>query len=406
MKIKHLWMVPAVSLAASTSAFSQEAAAEAIADIPAAAKVNKEAEDFEASKADVLLKELSNMMIKTAKKEGHDIDADEILNILGLKEVGSYAYSSDKQGEEYINLLYLHDNGANKGIFKILGVESAKYTVPTMSPKGTDLAFQVKLNLGDAEEMIKALMKAVNAPDEDIAEFEAVMEEDVPQMNMNTSAMLKRINVNVNLALDMDPTEKLNTPLGAFDKPRLVARIDEIKWAWGALDKLLQDPNAGLVRTEKDGVIIFKAAAQMQAMMMGYAPLIVMDTNKDQLWFATSQEFLGRCKSGENTLADDENYQATIKGLPNKGSSLFYISKDLAKFITEIIDEQIKQGNMEKNEDIQEILRQLRGVKTGAIQTYTRDETGAHFSSRSTESVKDSLNEMKKVINEAMEVLK
>jgi len=403
MKLKHLWMVPAISLAASTSSFSQ-----AVADVPAADKVNKEAEDFEASKADVMLKQLADMMQKGAKKDGKDIDAKEILNILGLGAVDSYAYSSDKQGEEYVNLMYLHDNGANKGIFKLLGGESVKYSVPTMCPKGTDLAAQLKLNLGNAEEMIRGIMKAGKAPDEDMEEFEDGMNEDVPNMDMNVSTMLKKIDVTVHLAIDMDPAEKLQLPfpgMPAVDKPRIVARIDNMKWAWPSLDKELQDPQTGLQRSEKDGVIVYRVAEEMEMMLMGYSPLLVMDTNTNQLWFATSQAFLKRCKSGENTLADDENFQATMKDLPKKGNAMFYMSSDLAKFIVSIMEEQIKEGNMEKNEETQKMLAYFKGIKTGAVQAYTRDETGAHISARSAESLKDSVTEMKKAIDELMQEL-
>lgn len=405
MKMKHLWMVPAITFAANTSAFSQDAA---VADVPAAAKVNKSAEDFEAAKADVMLKDLADMMTKAAKEEGQDIDANAMLKILGLAAIDSYAYSSDKQGEEYLNLIYVHDNGANEGIFKLLGGQSAKYTVPSMTPAGTDLAMQMQLNLATLEQMIKGLMTAGSASDEDMAEFEESMKEEVPEMNMNVSALLKKININVNFALDLDPEEQLNLPfpgIGAIDKPRLVARVDNASFAWPALDKMLKNPDIALVRTEKDGIIVFKPAPEMQAMMMGYAPLFVMDTKKDQLWFATSQDFLGLCKSGENTLADDENFQATMKGFPKKGNAIFYMSKDLAKFVIEMVENQIEAGNLEKNEEINKMLTQLKAVETGLVQTYTRDETGAHVGSRSSESVKDSVSEMKKLIDEAMDEL-
>lgn len=403
MKMKHLWMIPALSLAASTSAFSQ-----AVADVPAADKVNKSAEDFEAAKSDDLLKELTDMMQKAAIKEGNEVDAKEILNILGLSAVDSYAYSSDKQGDEYINLIYLHDGGANKGIFKTLGGNSVKYSVPTMCPNGTDLAFQMKLNLGNVEEMARGIMRASNSSDEDIEEFEDTMNEDLPDIDMTTSTMLKKIDLTVHLAIDMDQEEQLDLTMlgmGAIDKPRIVARIDNIKWALKYLDKTLQEPGAGMQRSEKDGVIVFNMGEQMEQMLMGYSPLIVLDTNKGQLWFATSQAFLKRCKSGENTLADDVNFQSTMEGLPKKGNALFYISKDLAKLIANMLEEQIKEGNIEKNEDMDKMLTELKGVKTGAAQAYTRDETGAHISSRSTESIKDSITEMKKMIDELMKEL-
>ena len=319
MKIKHIWMVPAFSIAASTSAFSQ---AVAEAEVPAAAKVNKGAKEFEAHKSDKLLDDLAKWIEETAEKEDQKVDGKKILNILGLDSVGSYAMSSDKQDTEWLNKIYLHDNGANKGIFSLFGGKSGDFTVPTMCPKGTDLAMQMKLNLGNVQEIIREIMIAGGAEDGDIDQFDETMAEDIPDFGMNVSDMLKKVDVNINIALDMDATEKLPLPdpVGAIDKPRLVIRVDNIKWAWAALNKQLEMPEIGLVRSEKDGVVTYSAGEGLAMMtnQFGYAPLLSMDTKKGQLWVSTSAAFLKRCKSGENTLVEDEGYQATMSPSSSK----------------------------------------------------------------------------------------
>lgn len=395
-------MVPAITLAANTSAFSQATATK----IPAASKVNQEAAEFKADKAAPLLKDLADIIKNVAAADDQDIDADKILSILGLNAITSYAYSSEKQGSEFVNLLYLHDDGARQGIFKTFGEKSVEYTLPTMSPAGTDFGFQAKINLGNLEEMLRALMTEAKAPAEDIEEFEAGMKEIVPTMGINTSALLKKINVNINLALDLDPVEKLPTPFGEFDKPKLVARIDSIKWAWPALEQQLQNPKMGLQRVEKDGIIVYNVTDQIKPFLMGYAPLVVMDTKKDQLWFATSQAFLQLAKNSENSLATDKNFLAAMKGLPKTGNMMSYLSKDMAKFMTNLIKSQTEIGTIPNSPEMEQALQQFQAIQTGMISNYTRDESGSHFSSRSVESIEDSLKELEKVMEEVIQEFK
>jgi len=81
-------MVPAISFAATTSVFSQAP----VAELPAAAKVNKAATEFEAGETTELLEKITNFISDKAKEEGEEeIDVPAIIEALGLKSITSYA---------------------------------------------------------------------------------------------------------------------------------------------------------------------------------------------------------------------------------------------------------------------------------------------------------------------------
>lgn len=404
MKMKNLWMVPAITVAASTSAFSQ---APAVNEIPAASKVNKNAAEFEAGNSEDILKKITEFVDEKAKEEGQEFDTKKVIEALGLDSVTSYAYSSEEQDDEFLNLMYLHDAGANKGIFKLFGKESKELNITKMSPSGTDMAIQLQLDLATLEELILSVMKAGNAPDDTVAEFKENMNELVPALDMTTSEILKKALIDVNLALDLDPNEKLQLPfpgVPAIDKPNLVLRAKKVKWAWPALEELLQEDDSPFARSEKGGVVIYKLNDQVKPMAegFGYSPIIVMDTIIDQLWFASSEEFLKIAKSGKHTLAEDPHYIAASKGITNQGSSMSYVSKDFADFLVGIIEDNMPAELLEENAEMQEALKQLKAVKTGLLSIFTRDAEGLLISARSSESFEESMEQAFEQFNQAL----
>ncbi len=388
MKNKYLWMLPVMSFTASTTAFSQ-----AVADVPAANKVNKEAAQFDAQPAKPMFDKLAKLITDAAKDGGEDVDGAAILKVLGLGDVNSYAYSSEKQGSEFLNLLYLENAGSKKGIWPLLGGKSTKLSVPAMAPDGTDFAMQLRVNLKTLEALMNELMVTAKADEDEIGDFKDSMAEMVPGTDMTVSDLLGNINLRLNIALDLDKNEKLDSPMGQIDKPRMVIRIDNIKWIWPTIEKQIADAELPLNKVEKDGVITYTLPNQMADGMMGYLPMISMDTNKDQLWISSSQEFLTKCQSGENTLAKSMAFQAAMKGLPKDGSSFTYMSKDMADLIVEKIEEMKEGGMIDESPEMESMLKQLKGVQLGAVSNFTKDDTGVHFSSRSVQSFEEMIQE-------------
>ena len=244
------------------------------------------------------------------------------------------------------------------------------------------------------------------ASDEDIAEFKAEMAKPVPMMEMTNSELLQKLDLRFNLVIDLDATDKLPTPIGAFDKPHIVGRIDGAAWAWAkAGGQLLGLTGLPFEKTEANGVTTYSLPAEMAENFMGYSPVISVDSNKNHIWVASSPEFLTKSSSGKNTLAESAAFKATMAGLPKEGVSMTYMSKDFATFLTQTLTT-FKSGGMleeageEAKTQIDNALEQLAKVKNGAAQVISTDADGILLSERNVQNIEQQMAEAMKLINE------
>ncbi|MFT5906097.1 MAG: hypothetical protein ACI9E1_001702 [Cryomorphaceae bacterium] len=408
MKKKYLLMLPAFSLATSTLSWGQ-----AVADVPAAAKVNLKAEFTEAKSATDLIDKLAAMITKEAKEEGEDVDGKAILKALGLGDITSYAMSSEKDGTEWKNLMFLHTGEADKGIFSLIGKKGADFSAPNMCPAGSDLVMQMDLDLRTAEELLRNVMKAAgNVPKEEQQDFEDTMKEEIPELGMTTSALLSKLDVRVNIAIDLDDKVKLALPMvGELDKPRAVVRIDGLAWMWDKMgDDMIAESGMPLQKKEEGGVITYSLPAEMAAQFMGYSPVVAIDKQKNQIWISSSPEFLKRSMDGTESLADSLAYKGTMQGLPGKGNAMAYMSKDFADLLLKLHGIAKANGMMEglgeNKDDVDKMVESLKKINQGNVSTLSRSEDGLHFSSRSTESLESMIVEAEKQMQKLMKELK
>lgn len=399
MKKKYLLMLPAISLATSTPSWAQD-----VADVPAAAKVNLKAEFTEAKPAKDLLDKLAKLITEEAKKEGEDVDGKAILNVLGLSDINSYAMSSEKDGTEWKNLMFLENGGSDKGIFSLMGKKGADFSAPNMCPTGSDLVFQMDLDLRTVEDLIRNIMKVGNAPKDESQDFEDTMKEEIPELGMTTSALLSQLNVRVNLAIDLDDKVKMALPMvGEMDKPRVVIRLDGLAWMWDKMgDDMIAESGMPFQKKEEGGVSTYSLPPEMAAQFMGYAPILSIDKNKNHIWIASSPEFLKRSTDGDETLANSIAYKGTMKDLPAKGNAMAYMSKDFADLLIKLHGIAKANGMMEglgeNNADIDKAVVNLKKINQGAVSTFSRSDDGIHFSSRSTENLEDMIKETEKMM--------
>jgi len=382
-----------------------------VVDVPAAAKVNLNAEFTEAKSAKDLHDKLAAMITKKAKEEGEDVDGKAILDVLGLGDITSYAMSSEKDGTEWKNLMFLHTNGSDKGIFSLLGKKGADFSAPSMCPGGSDLVMQMDLDLRTVEDLIRNIMKAGNAPEGETQDFEDTMKEEIPELGMTASALLSKLNVRVNIAIDLDDKVKLALPMvGELDKPRVVVRLDGLAWLWDKMgDDMIAESGMPLQKKEEGGVITYSLPAEMAAQFMGYSPVIAIDKNKNQIWISSSPEFLKRSMDGKETLANSLAYKGTMQGLPATGNAMAYMSKDFADLLLKLHGIAKANGMMEglgeNKADVDKMVESLKKINQGNVSTYTRGEDGLHFSSRSTESLESMLEEAEKQMEKLMKEL-
>lgn len=399
MKKKYLFMLPAISLVATTSSWAQ-----AVADVPAAAKINQKADFVEAKSTDKLLKEFAELISDKAKAVGQDVDGKKLIATLGLDQITSYAMSSEKVGSEWKNLMFLHNGGSEKGIFPLLGKTNAEFSAPSMCPGTSDLVIQLDLDLRTAEDLIRKVMKAGKATQGDLEGFEQSVKEKLPIIDMTSSALMSKLNLRINLAIDLDDKEKIPLPMvGAIEKPRVVIRLDHIAWIWDKVGSTLIE-NTGLPfqKKEVDGIITYSLPEEMAAALMGYTPIIKIDKKSNHIWIASSPAFLKRSTLPNESLANSLAFKGTIKGLPSKGNSMTYMSKNLADIIIRLGEKAKADGMLdmlgEQKDEITTMLDNLKKIDQGAISILTKTKDGILLSHRNYEDFKTAIDKFKEQI--------
>lgn len=396
MKLKnHLLILPALTLSAVTPVMAEAGA------------VDKSAANFKEGP----FTEYSSIMAQAITDSVGDelpdgLTTQHMLDAVGFGNIKTYAQSSTPDGTEWINKMHLNNGGEHKGLLKIIA--DSKYkdnSVAGMSPAGTDLAMQFSLNLKSAEASILSFM-ANGATAEDVAELNTNMTQEVPMLGVTNSELLQKLDLRVNLAIDLDPAEKLETPFGAFDKPHLVIRLDGISWIWDKVGAMaIGSSGLPFNKAEAGGVTTFSLPAEMAAGFMGYLPEVRVDSAKDQIWIASTPGFLAKCTSGANTLSSSQAYKDTMKGLPSEGQVMTYMSKDLATFLGKTMGDLKEKGMLDGADEnaqsqIDTGLAQLAKVNKGAAQVLSADATGLFFAERGVQNIEQQMAEMHKALQE------
>jgi len=407
MKKKYLFMLPAMSFAAGTSAFAQD-----VATVPAAAEVNMKAEFNEAKPAKALFDELAGLINEMAKEAGEEVDAKAVLTALGLNEINSYAMSSEKDGNLWKNHIFLHNNGSDKGIFPILGKKNSDFAVTSITPADSDLATQIELDLKTVEKLISSIMKAGNAPADVVEEFNAAMAEQVPMLGITTSELLAKLDVRMNLVMDLDPTVKLALPMvGQIDTPNLLIRLDGIGWAADKVaDNLIAQSGLPFEKKEADGVKTYSLPAAMAAQFLGYSPVIAIDTKNDNLSIATTPEFLAKCTGDGEKLAKSADFKAATAGFSQKGNAMTYMSVEFAQFIVQMMEIAkasgvLEQMGAEEKAQLEESFALLKKIDSDIFSSFSRTDDGLKMSEKGIQDIKSRIEDTKKQFKTLMESL-
>lgn len=328
------------------------------------------------------------LILQTARKNGEpipeNITAKELFRILGVNSLKATGSSAKELDNAWINHSYLENGGNDSGIFSLFGEKNQTPVAPTISPAGTDLALQLQLDL---RQLAPMLMEIAKLSGED--KIAANMDKNIPELNMTPTQLLAKLNVTACIALDVNTGDAAQTnPLAIATGANAVIRIDGLNWLWDKLgDQLIAQSGAPLQKSEVNGIITYTIPAEMRAQLMGYSPQLVIDNTAGHIWVSSSPEFLTKCKSGENSLADSPEFKAAMEHLPNKANSMMYLSKDLLRTAKSQYDSAAKNGMLGKDfakgkEIVDRLMVDITESDKGWAMTFGKDDDGILIASR------------------------
>ncbi|MFC5049341.1 hypothetical protein ACFPK9_01725 [Rubritalea spongiae] len=333
-----------------------------------------------------------------------DLNKEELYKVLGLGSIKSYAQSSTPDGTEWINKIHLDNGGNHEGVFKLFTTSKHKgLSVADIAPAGADLAGQVNFNLATLEPMLKDIAKLSGA--EDLAEVEEGMAEEVPQLGMTGSDLLKKLDLRLNFVLDLDEAQKIPTPFGELDKPNLTIRIDGLSWIWEKVGPMVIG-GSGLpfAKTDEGETSTYSLPPEMAAQFMGYSPVLKVDKAGDFIWLSSTGDFLTKCSNGEDTLAQSDAFKATMEDLPSDGQIFGYASKSFYNFFDKTIGSLEEQGMLEGADEMTKnqlntARKHMTKVEHGAAQILTTDDSGILWAERGVQTIEQQMLEAKKALD-------
>jgi hypothetical protein len=388
MKKRNLFIIPILAIACQGSAIAQDIHP---ALKTTASKINTAGDHLSMTKLDgdiAVITQYLEIILKTARQNGEsipeNINAKELLNILGLDTLKATGSSSKKLDNAWINHSYLENGGSSKGLFSLFGTTNQDFIIPTICPAGTDLAVQLQMDLRELAPMLMQLAKL--SGEEEMVEN---MEENIPELNMTPTQLLSKMNVTVSLAVDLNTDENAQTnPLSIISEANAIMRIDGLNWLWDKLsDQLIAQSEIPFEKSEKDGLVIYTVPAKMRKDMLGYSPQLIIDKANGHIWISSKPEFFAACKAGENPLAQSAEFKAAMEHLPAKGNSLVYLSKAMlvtAKSQYENAAKTNMFGNdFAKGKDIiDRIMSDMTDSDKGWAMALSKDEDGLLLASR------------------------
>lgn len=397
MKKKFLFVLPALF-----SMITSHSLAQVIhPDLKiAASKVDLSAESIQLNKysGDIgALTQYMELFFNIVKESDHNVPAGlnvkGMVDVLALDKLRAGSSSSAKVDNAWLNYSYIDTGGSEEGIFSLLGRKNQPQVVPTICPVGTDIAVQLELDLRKVEQMIYGIAEMTG----DTEKIDATFGEVPPELEMTFSEALAKMNVRVNLMLDLDANDEIPLPIGNIGRPLMAARVDGISWLWPIMEKqLVENPLVEL--HEKDGLLILKptneGVLEMKKSRVGslfqiikLSPLVVIDLEKDAVWVCSNEDYLAKCLSGENTLANSPAYKQAMEKLPKTANSMVYVSEDLLKKLSEVYmklrDTGLMGEKFKKAEPLMSrFLEDLTESDKGWIMSVAKDETGILTASR------------------------
>lgn len=303
---------------------------------------------------------------KSCFPEGMDFRA--LLKDFGLDQVYAYGRSAKFAGDHWVSKMYVQNSGSTKGIFSIMGKESTDYVVHHYAPSGSDLVLEMNIDTRQLVSSLKSLPEC--------EWMDNYMNRKMPAGG-TTEDLLNQFKAKMSVAVWLDENERVECPIyPEYTFPRMHScfRMEGAGLIWKQVGNM-----AGFMfKMEKldDGTMLMTPKRKRKGREM----IMVMDTENDLLWAASSLEFLAECRGDGAKLVADADYK-TISGGSTKGNMLAYISRQACLEIRQVKEVKLKKEGKKCLSDgmMKKVMDHLTESKNGYFAEILRSENGINY---------------------------
>ena len=273
----------------------------------------------------------------------------------GLDHIVAKGESSNYTDDHWHNRTFYAVKGPRQGLLSLLGHEAIPFQGPSFAPANTDLLLETELNLKELKSLSEHIASSFGQ--EPKRSFAEAMQQKLMGIGMTTGDILGKFNAHLSLALTTHPTETWQSTLEGPELPIIdfVVRVDGVNWLWDEYGEALEK-NATVREEGNKKHLSF--GDNTPTPMGEVSPIILIDNDANQTWVALQNKTLQACLSEDSPkLAQSQHFQSALKGLPKKGNSLSFTSKNLYEVLARIPLEE--SGAFENEEQLKAVTAQI-----------------------------------------------
>ena len=299
------------------------------------------------------------------------VEIPKLLEITGLDQVSAMGISSKRIEDGFRNKAYILAPDGREGLLKIFGDESKPFDVVKMAPQGTDIVVEQDVNLKVVKEVAMEVIGMLQG-DKGKERIQAMLQRPAGPFPFTLDKILADLDTQVTLIVDADPAWKTKVP-GAkgLEIPQIQAAIlvDGLGWVVDEVTATVEKqfekrsgkgaPPVSFMQNEDwTGMRMEipqnggrrKDWIQILSLIGSSKPVILHHKPTGKMVLASDHGFAGKLFSQKPNLASDPDFQKTMTGLPEEGTSLAYVSPAFFQMIREVVVTLSQQENIGQKE--------------------------------------------------------
>lgn len=295
----------------------------------------------------------------------------KLLEITGLDQVSALGISSKRIDDGFRNKAYILAPDGRKGLLRIFGDESKPFDVVKMAPLGTDIVVEQDVNLKVVKEVAMEVIGMLQG-DKGKERIQAMLQRPAGPFPFTLDKILADLDTQATLIVDADPAWKTKVP-GAkgLEIPQLQAAVlvDGLGWVVDEVTATVEKqfekrsgkgaPPVSFMQNEdwtgmrmeipqnggrrKDWIQILSLIGSSKPVFLHHKPT-------GRMVLASDHGFAGKLFSQKPNLASDPDFQKTMAGLPEEGTSLAYVSPAFFQMVREVVVKLSQQENIGQKE--------------------------------------------------------
>lgn len=340
MKLKHIIL--------SSLAFTQFSVAQDTKDVKihndlstALEQVDTDGEFLKLEKSSDLLKtittKLDEYLLPDMVNSGElpaDFSFAKILDLSGISEITASSRSVKKEGDQYISKHFIQTNGSRKGFLSLMGKSDKPWASLEYAPENTALLLETHLDLTSIPQIMKQIapMMEKRATQEML---DSLNEKD-PLGKNTLEQMLIQANARISIIAELDDTKTWQAEGHKLPAFHVTGRIDGIgKFLWEQYGAVISQQ----IPVKSEGNTHTIVSPQKIPSAWGpLTPVLIIDTDKNHIWFSLSAEHLQACRSGKSKLTGNKDFQLVNKGNRDSGVARIYISKQAISIAMDLLE--------------------------------------------------------------------